>query len=221
MMTENDLQATLFEQVNALWTDAHDTQTGIWATALAARKAQIEAATQRFNEWAPLYVYTCVSQVMRSSVGFSLRFEGQEVAVLDVREHQVLLRVISTTAKNNAKWFGIDLEGEWDWQGPDAAAFRRAFKNLPPQQQGKSAEKRVEAEFLRQMVGDSSKFDGTLKYITPVRFAGCPFQFPVPISGNKGYPENGKDGKTGKGNIDILARRGAVRARQAGCRSGN
>jgi hypothetical protein len=38
-----------------------------------------------------------------------------------------------------------------------------------------------------------------------VLIAGCPFQFPLPIAGNKGKPEVKRNGK---GNIDILARRG-------------
>jgi hypothetical protein len=49
-----------------------------------------------------------------------------------------------------------------------------------------------------------NKFNGTLQGIQPVMLCGFPFQFPLPISGNTGVPKLNK----GKGNIDILARRG-------------
>jgi hypothetical protein len=195
----------LLEQINALWTDDLEAKTCGWARDIAAKKELIESKTTRFHEWAPLYVYTSVARVKGSGAAFSLRYEGQEVAELDVREKNAWLNIGQRTRDNNIKYFGVNLEGRWPWQGQEAATFRRAFRDRSPRQDARSTEKRVEAEFLRQMVGDSSKFDGTLKHIRPVLIAGCPFQFPLPISGNKGEPEVNRNGK---GNIDILARRG-------------
>lgn len=195
----------LLEQINALWNEDLEAKTCGWARDVVAKKHLVEAMTTQFHEWAPLYVYTSVARVKGSGPTFSLRYEGQEVAELDVKEGEVWLRISQQTRDNNVRYFEVDLEGRWPWQGEQAATFRRAFKNLPPERDTRSTEKRIEAEFLRQMTGDSSKFDGTLKHIRPVLIAGCPFQFPLPISGNKGVPEvNGN----GKGSIDILARRG-------------
>jgi hypothetical protein len=102
------------------------------------------------------------------------------------------------------KYFGISKKGEFPWRGPEAAEFRKHFKNLDPfNQKGRIQEHSIESEFLMQMADDTAKkFDGTLKNIQPVLWAGCPFQFPLPISGSRGVP------KPTEGNIDILARCG-------------
>jgi hypothetical protein len=163
-------------------------------------------ATKLFNEWKPLDVYTCVADATKSKVtiAFSLRYCGQEVARLSTSNQSVSLIVSEKTAKKSATNFGVpsDLYGEWDWRSAEASEFRRRFREALPPAKLRRGEKQIEAAIIREMLGDSTKFSGTLKDISPVQFVGCPFQFPVPMSANEGYPE----GK--KGNMDILARRG-------------
>jgi hypothetical protein len=116
------------------------------------------------------------------------------------------LRIDKKTAKTNARDFCVNTEGTFGtfpWNGPVAAKFRADFKRVSSGKRGKVTEHRIESEFLKQMSeGTSKKFSGTLKGIQPVLLAGCPFQLPLPISGSAGIP------KIGKGNIDIVARRG-------------
>ncbi|MEY4591133.1 MAG: hypothetical protein RIR18_28 [Pseudomonadota bacterium] len=198
---------TLLEQIEDCWNgnDA-EKRTGTWATKLKANKVKLTQAIKQFKQWEPLGVYTSVTRGMRPNVTFSLRFHGQEVAELAVKDTDVRLNVSKKTAGANSSWFGIspELQGSWDWRGAEATEFRRQFKKASPVK-FKSEEKRIEAAIIRELLGDSNKFAGTLKHATPVLFAECPFQFPLPISGHKGFPEvnNG-----GNGNIDILTKRG-------------
>ncbi len=198
---------TLLDQIERCWHDSNaEARSCKWAKKLADSQKAMADATKQFNEWKPLDVYTCVADATNSkvSIEFSLRYCGQEVARLLTSNQTVSLRVSEGTAKNSATNFGTpsDLYGEWDWRSPGATEFRRQFREVPPPSKLRREERRIEAAMIREMLGDSTKFSGTLKDITPVRFMDCPFQFPMPFSANKGYP----DGK--KGNIDILARRG-------------
>jgi len=196
---------TLLQQIEGHWTNQADGIAAKWAKKLKDYEDTVRESAKKFHEWHPLHVYLSVTRAMNASISFSLRYQGQEVASLSVNGDDVHLVISSKTAENNKKYFGIiNKPGEFLWRGKDAAEFRKQFKN-PNRLNGKGRvpEHRVESEFLKQMADDTSgKFAGTLKNIQPVLWAGCPFQFPLPISGNTGVP------KPGKGNIDILARRG-------------
>lgn len=200
-------EMTLLDQIERCWHDSDaEARSCKWAKKLAASQEAMAEATKLFNEWKPLDVYTCVADATKSKVTieFSLRYCGQEVARLSTSNQFVSLKVSEKTAKNNATNFGTppDLYGEWDWRSAEATEFRRQFREASSPAKLSRVERQIEAAMIRQMLGNSNKFAGTLRDITPVQFAGCPFQFPMPLSANKGYP----DGK--KGNIDILARRG-------------
>jgi len=199
---------TLLQQIEGLWTtNQADGIAAKWAKKLKDNEATVRESAKKFHEWHPLHVYLSVTRAMNASISFSLRYQGQEVASLSVKKGDDIHLVISPkTAENNKKYFNIiNKPGEFLWRGKDAADIRKQFKN-PNHLNGKGRvpEHRVESEFLKQMADDTSgKFDGTLNNIQPVLWAGCPFQFPLPISGNTGVP------KFGKGNIDILARHGS------------
>jgi hypothetical protein len=206
-MLPTGVSVTLLDQIDQLWTPERAQLSCGWATQLAGKMEVARKAANKFHEWSPLRVYLSYTRAIRPQISFSLRYQGQEVASLDVGEGKVQIRISRKQAKKNGRYFGEDklkeLEGTFDWRGDRAAAFRKCFRDLSPDKRGKVAEHRIESEFLGQMADKTSdKFGGTLKGIQPVMLAGCPFQFPVPISGNSGVP------KGSRGNIDILARRG-------------
>jgi len=193
----------LLDDINEVWNDETVQLANKWATQLMANKKKVKVAVTKFREWGPVHVYLSFTRATSDSLTFSLRYNGQEVASLSVSK-EVKLVISEKTARNNSKYFGFEMAGRFDWNGVKAAEFRRFFKdpdliNKPI----RVIEHKVESEFLKQMADKTvSKFSGTFKNIQPVLFAGCPFQFPLPIAGNTGSPVRKN------GNIDILARRG-------------
>lgn len=193
----------LIDDINKVWNEETVKLTNNWAAKLVSNKNKVLDAVTKFHEWGPIHVYLSFTRATSKSVTFSLRYNGQEVASLSVNK-EVKLVISEKTARNNSKYFGIEMAGRFTWDGSEAAKFRRFFKN--PDLNNKPVrviEHRVESEFLKQMADKTAgKFSGTFKNIQPVLFAGCPFQFPLPIAGNTGSPVRKN------GNIDILARRG-------------
>ena len=201
---------TILDKIEYLWTPQMQQQVGKWAKTLKDNEEKISDAAKAFHEWDPLRVYLSVTRAMKPKISFSLRYQGQEVANLIVDKKG---NVELETSNNNNKYFknipGGGMQQKFNWRSVQAKAFRKYFKKPSFCQDLKSPEHMIESEFLKQMAHSTSgKFAGTLKNIQPVLLAGCPFQFPLPISGNKGEPKIGKGNKPGKGNIDILARRG-------------
>lgn len=199
---------SLLEQIELRWAEVQTNgyMADKWAKTLADSQENLLKAAKTFHQWAPLEVYLSVSRATKQPrVAFSLRYQGQHVANLLVdllAGGNPQLEIDKKTATTNENYFEIDLEGTFGWRDEEAKEFRKHFKNLGPEPRGRSPEHRIEAIFLEQMANSTSeKFNGTLKNIQPVLFAGCPLQLPVPISGNTGMPE------AKRGNIDIVARR--------------
>ena len=192
---------SLLEQIEKLWTEEQEAKSRRWVEELIDSRERLIAAGKKFHQWAPLHVYLSVAQAQKPQVSFSLRYQGQNVAALVVNDAPEL-RIDKQTAKTNQSYFGVTTEGTFSWRGRGAATFRANFRKVPSDRRGRISEHRIESEFLKQMSNRTSKkFSGTLKGIQPVLLANCPFQLPLPISGNTGKPE------TGKGSIDIVARR--------------
>jgi len=181
-----------------------------WLQRLEEGEKLMSQTRRQFHQWEPLRVYISVTRA-KSNL-FSLRFFGQEVAELFVRDKNVALRLSKRHNKNNVTRFGCTLSsGDYDWRGHEAKKFRAYFKRLNVSSKGKpevrSVEHRVESKFIQEMLKSSGKFDLSYLKIQPVTIPrsrkagkGCPLQFPVPISASTGQPMKSK------GNIDILAR---------------
>lgn len=198
----------LLEQVETLWNQGAESQAAGWVERLREAINALPSARQKFYEWYPLKLYISYTTATQSRITFSLRYLGQQVATLQVKANDaVYIKIPPKTAAANTRLCGISLTGEYPWKGAEAQAFRKHFRCLEHcdyYDAVKSEEHHIESEFLRNMKDPTrSKFGGTLRGIQPVTLGGLPFQFPVPISGNTGVP------KPTKGNIDILARRGA------------
>lgn len=204
----------LLKEIEAKWVKSDgERKAEEWAEALKDRKSTVIQAGKQFRRAEPLRPYISVSSAKKGShtsnptISFSLRYQGQEVAVLVVKEKERKrsVKIDSKTDENNRKYFGVSTnKSEFSWDSSEAVEFRREFKKRPSDTKRKDTEHHIESEFLKQMGIDSKiKFDGTLINIQPVLFAGFPLQFPLPISSNTGRP------KASRGNIDIVARRGA------------
>lgn len=194
----------LIDDIDNLWTKDRQELAKKWATDLKKHAGKAKIAASKFHEWNPLYAYLSYSRATSPQIKFSLRYRGQEVADIHVNEtsESVDLFIGAKTKASNKKYFEIEKQGTFSWNGKDATQFRKEFKalNHPPATL-RSPEHEIESALLRDMMKNSSR-GKCLKNIQPILFAGCPFQFPLPISGSSGKP------KPTKGNIDILARRG-------------
>ena len=180
-----------------------------WVNALNCGKDISVLAKKEFHQWSPLRTYVSVSKAKSNSRAiYSLRFFGQEVAQLIVKNKDVILQLRGHEEKNNA-WFGVRTKnGDYEWRGKEAKAFRAYFKEVAQKWEGfpkvKSPEHRVETKFIAEMRKGAGKFGVAGLQIQPVMIADkFPLQIPVPISANTGIP------KAGNGYIDILARRKA------------
>jgi len=201
----------LAEQIKNMWEvnkTEFEERLNDWLKSLEDRKKLklIREARSQFHQWYPLIIYISVARAKSNSrVLFSLRFFGQEVAELFVKDKKVILRLNKRHSEKNKKYFESTLkDGDYDWKGKEAKDFRAYFKNLALSEEGipkvKVCEHRIESKFIQEMLKGSGKFGVSGLKIKPVTIEGCPLQFPVLISASTGRP------KKGKGNIDILAR---------------
>lgn len=197
-------------QIKNLWEEnknKFEKELDDWFQVLERGKEIISPERKHFHQWNPLKVYVSVAKVRssKSRVLFSLRFFGQEVAELFVENGKVTLRLTKRHSENNEKYFKYPPKvGDFEWNGQEAREFRSYFKKKALSSNGKpkvrSIEHRVESKFIQEMLKGSGKFGVSGLEIQPVTIAGCPLQFPVPISASTGRPNKGY------GNIDILAR---------------
>lgn len=196
----------LLDDIEATWTPENEATVTGWAAALEKNLCFFAEAAKRFKAPSPLDVYLTVNRAKQSIARFSLRFLGQEVAELVVKD-EIFLSISKKLAETNNRYFEIAEQGMLPWNSARGTAFRKHFKAIDQKSTKVGVlEHRIESEFLKQMArGDRGKFGGTLAGIQPVSLAGCRFQFPLPISGSTGKP------KSSRGNIDILARRGSGR----------
>lgn len=199
----------IYEKVKKVW-DEHqeefEKRIGQWAGHLKRNSCIIKNNRQKFRAWKPLEVY--VSYSLTKMGEFSIRFCGQEVGRLRIRNGEKHLIVSDKNINHNKKWFclkGLEA-GVYLWEGKDAGKFRKHFKDRLKRREPIGTgigEHKLEWLFLREMAKRTkkNKLSNKLSKIQPVRIAGCPFQMPLPIKGSDGEP------KKGDGHIDILARR--------------
>jgi hypothetical protein len=201
----------LFYAVTKIWQDNYDEfekKLNVWLDALQAGANQLILSKKEFHRWDPLGAYVSVTKAKsRAKSIFSLRFFGQEVANLTVKDKQVLLVLGKKHETRNKRWFkALSIgKGEYFWNGEQAKELRAYFKNIAVLENGKpdvrSVEHRIESKFIIEMSKGYGKFGIDNLRIQPVVIADkFPLQIPVPISASTGEP------KPGNGYIDILAR---------------
>lgn len=156
---------TLLDRIDSMWTPAHEKMAATWAAALEENLPRVTAAAQRFREFSPLDIHLSVGRAKAPAISFSLRFMGQEVAELLVRD-EVIVKIGTKQAITNARDFQFHGEGTFEWRSAKGTSFRKHFKSLDPKSvQPGIREHQIESEFLREMFkGDRGKFSGTLVY---------------------------------------------------------
>jgi len=199
----------LAEQIKNMWEvnkTEFEERLNDWLKALEDGQKFIRQARKQFHQWDPLIIYVSVAKAKSNSrLLFSLRFFGQEVAELFVKDKKVTMRLKKRHSVKNKEWFGCTLkDGDYEWNGHEGKEFRLYFKEKACSSKGKpkvrSIEHRIESKIISEMLKPSGKFGLSDLKIRPITIGGCPLQFPVPISASKREPEKSK------GNIDILAR---------------
>lgn len=200
-----------YEYTVKLW-DEHkteiETRISDWADRIEKNKTVIQNAKKLFQKWRPLRFYTSVTKTKGiSSVVFSVRFYGQEIAELYIKNDITTLVISKQISGKNKDYFGLSLKpGKYDWKHDnEAILFRKHFKQLiasTPNIKTGIPEHHVESVIISEMEKKlKTKFGGAFSDIQPVTIESFPFQMPLPISASSGKPAY-SDGK-----IDILARR--------------
>jgi len=91
---------------------------------------------QQFYMRGFLRAYINVTQATSKSPEFSIRYGGQEVAIMqfNIKEERFYLYIDQKKHAANKKHFEFDIEpGKYDWKySAEAKAFRKRFEKLPP-----------------------------------------------------------------------------------------
>ena len=91
---------------------------------------------QQFNMKGFLRAYINVTQATSKSPEFSIRYGGQDVAIMrfNIKEERFYLHINQKKHAANKKYFKFDIEpGGYDWKySAEAMAFRKRFERVPP-----------------------------------------------------------------------------------------
>ena len=205
------------------WEDRYAT----YAHKIANNKQKIIAAKALFHEWNPLYVYMSVNSA-KSNLAFDLRFYGQSVANIIMKNNMLTLSVTADQKKNNETHFALSAladnplsdartkGAQVAWRSPEAKDFRGYFKQIQTEKSlsSRQEEHRLESAMLSAL-GKEVADDKILSNIQPVKIADvCRFQMPTPMSASDHQKGASYAKKGNGGGIDILARVGKGRGTQ-------
>jgi len=179
-----------------------------YANKIGINLQKIKDNKTNFHEWSPLYLYSTVSNA-KGDLQYSLRYKGQKVAVLKVKDKNVTVSTAKLIAVNKQFQCDIKLENECKWDSINASEFRKHFA-IDRKRTGSAKgneEHRIESLLLTEFTKKSSKSKLILN-IQPVKLAGhARFQMPTPLTASKNAVEYAKSGIGG--GVDIIARVGS------------
>lgn len=160
----------------------------------------------------PLCVYSKVSASKNKDWRYDLRFFGQSIGEIIVKEdkqnHQdrIFLNVTEDKAKSNKKYFDINIfNGKIDRNSNLAQQFRIKFKQYfdkCSEIKTKSPEHRIESLILNEFAKTLRKQNKQLCNIQPIKLFDTFFQMPTPLKTSNHDPEYANHAG---GGIDILA----------------
>lgn len=163
----------------------------------------------KFNEWAPLYLYMNVAKA-KGNMYFSLRFQGQDVAELKVRNGEVIISTKGFGETNKRDFNYNTIMDITPWNSDQAKDFRSHFSNVDLKRTGLSGKGNDEHRLESLLLTEFSKKTGNSKALTgiqPVKLAGVArFQMPTPLTASN-VARIKYSGASG-GGIDILCRAG-------------
>ncbi len=182
-----------------------------YADEISGNVAMLKERKASFHKWNPLYVYLTTSEMKKGgSISFSLRYKGQEVGKLVVKDEILCYPAY----QNNSKNFGYtpNFRDEFLWNSENARAFRKFFVKNPPRIDfGKKNDEHRYESMLLTCFEDRDKEIDAFKHIRPVSvISGVRFPMPTPISASnkKAVTYSGTYG----GGIDIFTRTGNGKA---------
>jgi len=161
-----------------------------------------------------LIVYSTVSR-MKSATSrtrtYGLRYEGQEVAEILVRNNGCYIRTNENNNKTNEKYYGCpeSLRLSTCLISDESAQKFVSFFNDDPRRKncGKKNEEHKHESALLSELEKPSGATKSLKDIQPILLCGARFQMPTPISASKMRAGNPKYASQSGGGIDVLCRR--------------
>jgi len=175
-----------------------------YAKDIALNLEMIKKKKKQFHQWEPINLYMNITQA-KGSTNFSLRYLGQNIAALNVKNNEVFISTEKSTLQNK-KNFGIDtVLKNVEWSSKEAANFRKKFQKKPKRMDHgkKNNEHRIENVLLKEFAKKSASTK-QITNIQPVKLADTAyFQMPTALRASKqnkiNFAEKG-------GGIDILAR---------------
>lgn len=194
-------------RANPEWIDRYKK----YADEISGNVVMLKERKASFHKWNPLYVYLTTSEMKKGgSISFSLRYKGQEVGKLVVKDEILCYPAY----ENNSKNFGYtpSFQDEFPWNSENARAFRKFFVKNPPRIDcGKKNDEHRYESMLLTCFEDRDKEIDAFKHIRPVSvISGVRFPMPTPISASK-KDDLKYSGKFG-GGIDIFTRTGNGKA---------
>lgn len=182
-----------------------------YADEISGNVAMLKERKASFHKWSPLYVYLTTSEMKKGgNVSFSLRYKGQEVGKLVVKDEILCYPAY----ENNSKNFGYtpSFQDEFPWNSENARAFRKFFLQNPLRIDcGKKNDEHRYESMLLTCFEDCKKEIDAFKHIRPVSvISGVRFPMPTPISASNknAVTYSGTSG----GGIDIFTRTGNGKA---------
>ena len=175
-----------------------------YATTLKDKTTEnhIKTIRKSFHKVKNLNLYTSIGDI-NSGKGINLRYKGQSVAYLKIKQNKLILYSNKKLDKTNDTYFGWNKSLNCEWNSPEAAEFRKYFS------QDIKKKNQVEHLFESSLIEEFSKKiskDKTLCNIQPVRLCDgqLAFQMPTVLSASGKTVSRSKSARAG--GIDILAR---------------
>ena len=195
-------------RANPEWIDRYKK----YADEISGNITMLKERKASFHKWNSLYVYLTTSEMKKGgSISFSLRYKGQEVGKLVVKDEIMCYPAY----ENNKKNFGYapNFQGEFPWNSENAREFRKFFsteKRIRIDCGKRNEEHRYESLLLTHFEDRNKEIDA-FKHICPISvISGVRFPMPTPISASnkKAVTYSGTSG----GGIDIFTRTGHGKA---------
>ena len=195
-------------RANAEWIDRYKK----YANEISGNITMLKERKASFHKWNSLYVYLTTSEMKKGgSISFSLRYKGQEVGKLVVKDEIMCYPAY----ENNKKNFGYtpSFQSEFPWNSENAREFRKFFSSNNPTRIdcGKKNDEHRYESMLLSYFEDRNKEIDAFKHIRPISvISGVRFPMPTPISASnkKAVTYSGTSG----GGIDIFTRTGHGKA---------
>ncbi|MCL1882432.1 MAG: hypothetical protein FWF81_01585, partial [Defluviitaleaceae bacterium] len=219
MNNERNYQTVADETRKLLLEDANmadwEKRYGGYANNITANLESIKNNRRRLREWLPFryYLNTTNAQNAKNTLRFDVRYLGQRVAELIVKKDSVQITTKPDKKRNYEKSNLGDFDcnivlDKVDWDGKEAHAFRKHFRNREAIRNNTDSntggeERRIESLLLSEFSKPKNK---TLPNIKPVLIEGLRFPMPTPLVASK-LGEVSYSG-SGGGGVDILARIG-------------